>query len=61
MRGIRGKDVWKGGTEVSGTCAWGQVGCEQGLHVMGCAGIPSAVCSGHSQGHKGYAGLGALV
>lgn len=53
--------MWKGETEVSGTCAWGQIGCEQGLHVMGCAGIPSAVCSGHSQGHKGYARLGALV
>ena len=46
MRGIWGRDVWKGGTEASGTCAWGQIGCEHGLHVMvGCTGIPSAVCT----------------
>lgn len=45
MHGIWGKDAWKRGTEVSGSRAWGQIGCKQGLRAMVWgAGIPSAVC-----------------
>lgn len=62
MHGIWGKDAWKRGTEVSGTRAWGQIGCEQGLCAMvGVQVSPvQCACSVQHRGHEGYAGLETL-